>query len=141
MFDETPNGSRKAPPGSRKVSTMSPNTCSPCLGFKHAAEPGVAVGDQESPRSGRERFELSFSRCTRFYRRLRRLAFLMIIFTGFRCAPPGAKFFEPAPQAQGLSRYTFFALRYTGRSPTVMSRSREGAGDDKNTEDGDENTR
>ncbi len=33
-----------------------------------------------------------------------------IIFTGFRCAPPGAKFFEPAPQAQRLSSHKIFRL-------------------------------
>ncbi len=32
---------------------------------------------------------------------------MMNFFTGFRCAQPGAKFFEPAPQAQGLSSYSF----------------------------------
>ncbi len=48
---------------------------------------------------------MSFDRRYRFSRRLRRLAFMMISSTGFRFAPPGAKFLEPAPQAQGLSSY------------------------------------
>jgi hypothetical protein len=37
----------------------------------------------------------------------------MISSTGFRFAPPGAKLFEPAPQAQGLSSYEFLATEDT----------------------------